>query len=248
MTKNQSNNSKPWQATVLTLFPMMFPGTLGQSLAGKALDAEIWNLDLVDIRPFGVGAHAKVDDPPFGGGDGMVIRPDVASAAINAACKNLSPDIPRVYLTPRGAPLTQKMIRSIAEAPGIMLFCARYEGLDQRVIDATPLDEISIGDYVLSGGEVAAQVLLDAVIRLLPGVMSNPEAHQNDSFENALLEHPLYTHPRDWKGNTVPEILLSGDHKRIADFRQNQAEHETKKRRPDLWRAWQRDNPKKPTK
>jgi len=242
MTEKMQNQpmqpSQPWMASVLTLFPDMFPGPLAQSLAGKALAAGLWSLHVTDIRPFGVGVHNKVDDPPFGGGPGMVMRPDVMAAALASASDGLSKDMAKIYLSPRGKRLDQPLVKELAAGPGVLLVCGRYEGLDQRVIDAAGLTEISIGDYVLSGGEMAAQVLIDAVVRLLDGVMGNPMAHQQDSFENGLLEHPLYTHPRDWGGNVVPEILLSGDHGRIAKWRQEAAMALTQKRRPDLWEEW----------
>ena len=228
----------PWQAAVLTLFPDMFPGVLGQSLAGKALKAGIWSLNVTDIRAHGVGVHHKVDDPPFGGGPGMVMRPDVMAAAISSAGAAMPADTCRIYLSPRGRRLDQKLIRELSKASGVMLICGRYEGLDQRVIDQAELMEVSIGDYVLSGGELAAQVLIDSVVRLLPGVMGNPDAHHQDSFEDGLLEHPLYTHPREWSGETVPDILLSGDHGRIAEWRHEQAKQVTRERRDDLWQKW----------
>lgn len=247
--------SQPWMASVVTLFPDMFPGPLAQSLAGKALRMGLWSLYITDIRPFGVGVHHKVDDPPFGGGPGMVMRPDVLAAALAAASKDLPKNIAKIYLSPRGKRLDQSMVRELASGPGVMLVCGRYEGVDQRVIDTAGLTEVSIGDYVLSGGEMAAQVLIDAVVRLLDGVMGNPIAHQQDSFEDGLLEHPLYTHPRDWGGNIVPEILLSGDHGRIAKWRHDTAMALTRERRPDLWEEWLKsrgdeDHPKvkKPTK
>lgn len=236
--QNKLLHHHPWKASVLTLFPDMFPGVLGQSLAGKAMSSGIWSLDVTDIRPFGVGVHKKVDDPPFGGGPGMVMRADVMAAAIESAAQTMPADITRIFLSPRGKPLTQSLIRDISTRSGVMLICGRYEGLDQRVIDQAELMEVSIGDYVLSGGEIAAQVLIDSVVRLLPGVMGNPDAHQQDSFEDGLLEYPLYTHPREWSGITVPDILLSGDHGRIADWRHEQAKQITSERREDLWKKW----------
>lgn len=232
------SDTPPWKVSAVTLFPDIFPGVLGQSLAGKALQAGIWSLAITDIRSFGVGVHKKVDDPPFGGGPGMVMRPDVMAAAIDQAARGMPADTTRIYLSPRGKPMDQTLVRDLSQAAGVMLICGRYEGLDQRVIDQAELMEVSIGDYVLSGGEIAAQVLIDAVVRLLPGVMGNPDAHQQDSFEDGLLEHPLYTHPRQWAGTAVPDILLSGDHGRIADWRHNQAKAITRERRQDLWQKW----------
>ena len=225
---------KTWSAGVITLFPNMFPGVLAESLAGKALAAGIWSLSVTDLRDFGVGKHRKVDDPPFGGGAGMVLRGDVMAAAVAATAVQLPPNVRRIYLSPRGKPLNQNLVADLAESTGVLLVCGRYEGLDERAITAANLEEISIGDYVLSGGEVAAQVLLDAVIRLLPEVIGNAESHRHDSFADGLLEHPHYTHPRDLAGDAVPEVLISGDHARIEAWRRAQAEALTRARRPDL--------------
>ncbi len=224
-----------WAAHVLTLFPAMFPGPLGQSLAGKALEKGLWSLDVTDIRDFAVDKHRTVDDTPFGGGPGMVMRPDVVANAITAGMDGLPADIPRIYFSPRGRAMDQSFVRQMAAAPAVMMICGRYEGLDQRVIDDANLIEVSIGDFVLSGGELPALTLIDSVVRLLPGVMGNSAAHENDSFEDGLLEHPLYTQPRHWNGLDVPEILTSGDHGRIAAWRKAEAEAITKARRPDLW-------------
>ncbi len=219
-----------WRATVLTLFPAMFPGTLGQSLAGRALIEGIWSLDVRDIREHGLGRHRAVDDTPFGGGPGMVMRPDVADAAIAAAPAGL----PLVYLTPRGRLLDQAFARALAAGPGVVILCGRYEGVDERVLEARDAREVSIGDVVLSGGELAAQVLLDAAIRLLPGVMGCEESGLTESFSAGLLEHPHYTRPAIWEGRAVPDVLLSGDHAAIERWRREQAEHATRTRRPDL--------------
>ena len=228
-----------WSATVLTLFPEMFPGPLGQSLAGRALKDGLWSLDCVNIRDYATDKHKTVDDTPFGGGPGMVMRPDVVMNALDAvqngvATKDVSA-IPKIYFSPRGRKLDQAKIRELAAHDHVIMVCGRYEGLDQRVIDHAGLEEISIGDVVLSGGELPAIMTMDAVVRLLPGVMGNAEAHQNDSFENGLLEHSLYTQPRDWQGMHVPEILTSGDHGKIAQWRLSESEAITKARRPDLW-------------
>ena len=225
----------PWQATVLTLFPEMFPGPLGASLAGRALGDQIWQLATLNIRDFAYDKHRSVDDTPAGGGAGMVMRPDVAAAAIDAAVSE-APALPRIYLSPRGAPLTQARVRDLARGPGVILFCGRFEGLDQRVIEARALEEISIGDYVLSGGEIAAMVLLDACVRLLPGVIGAEASLSEESFESNLLEYPHYTRPRVWEGRDIPGVLLSGDHARIARWRRTEAEALTQQRRPDLFK------------
>jgi tRNA (guanine37-N1)-methyltransferase len=223
----------PWQATVLTLFPEMFPGPLGLSLSGRALEDGLWRLPVLQIRDFAKDKHRSVDDTPAGGGAGMVMRADVAAAALDAAIAAF-PDAPRIYLSPRGKPLTQERVRSLTAGPGVILFCGRFEGLDQRVIDARQLEEISAGDYVLSGGELAAMILIDACVRLLPGVIGAEESLAEESFENSLLEYPHYTRPRVWEGLEIPEVLLSGDHARIARWRREQSECLTAGRRPDL--------------
>jgi len=227
-----------WRATVLTILPEMFPGALGMSLAGKALAENKWALDVVDIRVFATDTHRSVDDTPAGGGAGMVMRADIAAAAIDAARKNAPPGTRTLYLSPRGRPLTETEVRSIAKSPGAILLCGRFEGVDQRVLDARSIEEVSIGDYVLSGGELAAQVLIDACVRLLPGVAGNEDSLAEESFASGLLEYPHYTRPRDFEGRAIPEVLLSGDHKRIAEWRREQAEKLTKDRRPDLWQRY----------
>jgi tRNA (guanine37-N1)-methyltransferase len=219
---------------VVTLFPELFPGPLGASLAGDALKRGLWGLDTVALRDFGVGRHRQVDDTPAGGGAGMVLRADVVAAALDAA-RASTPDAPAIYLSPRGEPFTQALVRELAAAPGVILLAGRFEGLDQRVIDARSLREVSIGDYVLAGGELAAMVLIDAVVRLLPGVVGKAASLTDESFEAGLLEYPQYTRPRDWEGLAIPEVLLSGDHKRIARWRRAEAERLTRERRPDLW-------------
>jgi tRNA (guanine37-N1)-methyltransferase len=221
---------------VLTLFPELFPGPLSASLAGDALKRGLWALDTVDIRAFGLGRHRAVDDTPAGGGAGMVMRADVLGTAINKASAG-NPQAPRIYLSPRGAPLTQAKARELAAGPGVLLLAGRFEGIDQRVIESRALHEISIGDYVLSGGELAAMVLIDAVVRLLPGVVGAAASLTEESFEAGLLEYPHYTRPRDWEGRPIPDVLLSGDHKRIAEWRRKEAERITAERRPDLRRA-----------
>ena len=224
-----------WRATVLTLFPAMFPGTLGLSLAGRALEQATWSLDVHDIRDAATDKHRTVDDTPFGGGAGMVMRPDIIDRALGA----VDDGRPMIVLTPRGAPLKQSMIRDLAAGSGVVLLCGRYEGFDQRVIEARNLTELSIGDYVLSGGEPAAMVLLDACIRLLPGVMGAAASADEESFADHLLEYPHYTRPAEWQGRPVPETLLSGNHAAIAAWRRQQAEAMTRTRRPDLWAAYQ---------
>jgi tRNA (guanine37-N1)-methyltransferase len=226
--------SSPWRATVLTIFPEMFPGPLGLSLAGKALAEDKWALRTMDIRDFATGKHRSVDDTPSGGGAGMVMRTDIAAAAIDAARAD-APETPAVYLSPRGRPLTQERVREFAAAPGVILLCGRFEGIDERVLEARNIEEISIGDYVLSGGELAAQVLIDACVRLLPGVAGNESSLAEESFAGCLLEYPHYTRPRLWEGRAIPEVLLSGDHEKIANWRREQAEKITRERRPDLW-------------
>ncbi len=222
-----------WRASVLTLFPEIFPGPLAHSLAGRALQSGIWSLAAIDIRGFATDRHRSVDDTPFGGGAGMVMRADVVDAAI----ASVADDRPLLYLTPRGRPLSQRDAQRYAEAPGAILLCGRYEGVDQRVIDAHGMEEVSIGDYVLSGGELAALVLLDATVRLLPGVMGAADSAVDESFAHHLLEYPHYTRPAEWQGRRVPEILLSGHHAAIAAWRQSAAERMTRERRPDLWEA-----------
>lgn len=224
----------PFTATVLTLMPEMFPGTLGYSLAGEALAQGKWSILVKDIRDHGRGKHRAVDDTPAGGGPGMVIRADVLAEAIDAAVK--PGDLrPRYLLSPRGRVLDQALARELATGPGVVLVCGRFEGVDERVIEARALTELSIGDYVLSGGEVAAQVVLDSVIRLLPGVMGGEGSDIEESHENGLLEYPHFTRPRDFEGRSIPEVLTSGDHAKIARWRRLQAEALTKSRRPDLW-------------
>jgi tRNA (guanine37-N1)-methyltransferase len=219
-----------WRASVLTLFPTMFPGPLGQSLAGRAHDDGVWSLDVTNIRDFATDRHRTVDDTPFGGGAGMVLRPDIVDAAVAA----VADERPLVCLTPRGRRFTQADARRFAAGPGLILLCGRYEGIDQRVIEARSMQEFSIGDYVLSGGELAALVLLDSIVRLLPGVMGAPDSATEESFSAGLLEYPQYTRPAEWQGRRVPDVLLSGHHGAVAAWRQAEAERITQERRPDL--------------
>jgi tRNA (guanine37-N1)-methyltransferase len=222
-----------WRATVLTLFPEMFPGPLGVSLAGKALTSGLWSLEARDIRDSATDRHRSVDDTPAGGGPGMVLRADVLAAAIDAA--DIDQSRPRLLMSPRGRPLTQAQIRELAAGPGPLVVCGRFEGVDQRVIEARHLEEVSIGDYVLSGGEIAAMALIDACVRLLPGVMGKQASGEDESFSEGLLEYPQFTRPQEFEGRGIPEILISGDHAKVAAWRKAEAEALTRARRPDLW-------------
>ncbi|WGH80007.1 tRNA (guanosine(37)-N1)-methyltransferase TrmD [Jannaschia ovalis] len=226
-----------WAARVVTLFPEAFPGVLGHSLTGTALKDGLWSLDVTDLRAFGEGRHRKVDDTPAGGGAGLVLRPDVVAAALEAAP---APG-PMIYLSPRGRPFDQAMARDLASGPGVTLLCGRFEGVDQRVLDHFEMAEVSLGDFVLTGGEIAAQAVLDATVRLLPGVLGNQASTEEESFSDGLLEHPQYTRPAEWRGRAIPEVLTSGDHGRVARWRREQAEALTRTRRPDLWARRARD-------
>jgi tRNA (guanine37-N1)-methyltransferase len=230
-----------WRASILTIFPDMFPGPLGASLAGKALAAGAWSLDVADIRDFATDKHRSVDDTPAGGGPGMVMKADILGRAIDAIVPDMAADArPRCLLSPRGTPLTQARVEVLTQGPGIVLVCGRFEGVDERVIAARGLEEVSIGDYVLSGGEIAAMALIDACVRLLPGVMGAPASGAEESFADGLLEYPHYTRPQIWEGQPIPEILTSGDHAKIAAWRRAEAERLTRERRPDLWTAFLR--------
>ena len=230
-----------WRATVLTIFPEMLPGPLAYSLAGKALQNGLWALDTVDIRDFATDKHRSVDDAPFGGGPGMVLRPDVLDRAI-AGAGGVGP---LVNLSPRGTPLTQARVRDLAVGPGVRLICSRFEGVDERVLEANDVEEVSLGDFVLSGGEPAAIALIDACVRLLPGVVGAAETLDEESFTQGLLEYPHYTRPQDWRGRTVPDTLVSGDHGRVRAWRRAQAEALTRERRPDLWERYCAAKPEK---
>ncbi len=223
-----------WKARVLTLFPEMFPGTLGLSLAGQGLIDGIWDIETINIRNFTNDKHQSVDDAPFGGGPGMVMRPDVASDAIDHI-KSIDGELPLIYFTPRGKPLNQDRVKQLASGPGVTLLCGRFEGLDERVLEAQEIEQISLGDFVLSGGETAALTLLDACIRLLNGVIGQSSSLKEESFEEGLLEYPLYTRPKEWRGRKVPDVLISGNHKNIQTWRREQSEANTRERRPDLW-------------
>ena len=232
-----------WTARIITLFPEAFPGILGLSLTGKALDFGRWMLEPIDLRPFGIGKHLNVDEPPAGGGAGMVLRADVLDAALTQAAQNTPADRlrwPIIYLSPRGKPFDQAMARRFAAADGLTLLCGRFEGVDQRLLDHHAIEEVSLGDFVLTGGEIAAQALIDATVRLLPGVLGNQASTEEESFSHGLLEFPQYTKPAVWNDLPIPEVLQSGHHGEIAKWRQAQAEAITKSRRPDLWQAWLR--------
>lgn len=232
----------PWKATVLTLFTDAFPGVLGASIIGSAEKSGIWALETVDIRDFSANRHRTVDATPAGGGPGMVLKPDVAANAIDSVARN---GRPLIYLTPRGAPLTQKRVRELATGPGLVVFCGRFEGLDERVIEARQMEEISIGDFVLAGGEVAAQALIEACVRLLPGVLGDITSADEESFEDGLLEYPLYAKPREFEGRDIPAVLLSGDHGKIAAWRRAKSEEITQARRPELYEKYLGAKPQK---
>ena len=233
--------SNDWRATVLTLFPEMFPGPLGVSLVGKALANNLWRLEVRDIREHGLGKHRSVDDTPAGGGPGMVMRADVAAAAIDAVrLQEANDQRPVIYLSPRGAPLTQARVRALAEGPGAVLLCGRFEGMDQRVIAARALEEISLGDFVLAGGEIAAMALIEASVRLIPGVLGAAASTEEESFARGLLEYPQFTRPQTFEGQAIPDILTGGNHSEISKWRQAQAEHLTKAVRPDLWSLYEK--------
>ncbi len=234
-----------WTARVITLFPTAFPGVLGESLTGKALQEGLWQLDPIDLRQFGVGRHRNVDDTPAGGGAGMVMRADVLGDAIDHAMQGATGHWPLIYFTPRGAPMSQDLAAELARAQGTTMLCGRFEGIDERVLDHYPIREVSLGDFVMTGGEIAAQALIDATVRLLPGVLGNAESAAQESFSEGLLEHPQYTRPAEWRGHPIPPVLMSGHHGEIAKWRQAQSEEVTKSRRPDLWQAY---DARKPTK
>ena len=228
-----------WKASVLTLYPEMFPGPLGISLVGRALASNLWSLETRDIREHGLGKHRTVDDTPAGGGPGMVIRADVAAAATDAA-RVAGPERPAIYLSPRGTPLTQARVRALASGPGVILFCGRFEGLDERAIEARGLEEVSMGDFVLAGGEIAAMALIEAAVRLIPGVLGAEASPAEESFEAGLLEYPQFTRPQSFEGRDIPEVLTSGNHAEIAKWRRREAESQTKRRRPDLWTLYEK--------
>jgi tRNA (guanine37-N1)-methyltransferase len=228
-----------WRASVITIFPEMFPGPLGASLAGKAHQKGIWALEAIDLRGFATDKHRTVDDTPAGGGPGMVMKPDVIARAVDAVAAPDAPARPRLLMSPRGVPLTQARVAALAQGPGAILLCGRFEGVDERVIAGRGLEEVSVGDYVLSGGELAAMVLIDACVRLLPGVMGQEGSLAEESFADGLLEYPQYTRPQVWEGHAIPDILVSGDHAKVAAWRRAEAEQLTQKRRADLWASHQ---------
>lgn len=227
--------TRAWQAQVITLFPEAFPGVLGQSLTGKALRDGLWQLHAIGLRDFGEGKHRNVDDTPAGGGAGMVLRADVMAAAIERARSSMHAAAPLIYLSPRGRPFDQSLAREMATRPGVTMICGRFEGVDQRVLDHYGVAEVSLGDFVMTGGEIAAQAMLDATVRLLPGVLGNAASTEEESHSNGLLEHPQYTRPASWQGMEIPDVLMSGHHGEIAKWRREKSEALTKARRPDLW-------------
>ena len=228
--------AQAWQARIITLFPDAFPGVLGESLTGKALQSGLWQLHTTDLRQFGVGKHRNVDDTPAGGGAGMVLRADVLGPAIDAAMQGARGRWPLIYLSPRGRRMDQALMRDLARTDGVTLICGRFEGVDERVLEHYGVLEVSLGDFVLTGGEIAAQALLDGTVRLMPGVLGNTASAEDESFSSGLLEHPQYTRPAEWQGRAIPDVLMSGHHGKIADWRRAQSEEITRARRPDLWR------------
>ncbi len=231
------NNKRSWNANIITLFPDMFPGPLGVSIIGNALKSNIWSLTTTNLRDFGEGKHNNIDDTPAGGGPGMVMRADILASAIDAV-SHKNPDLPIIYLSPKGTPFTQKKAHEFTKKSGVILLCGRFEGIDQRVIEKRNIQEISIGDFILTGGEIAAMAMLDAIIRLLPGVIGDHSSLSEESFEQGLLEYPHYTRPQIWEDAKIPEILKSGDHGRIAEWRLEHAKRLTMERRPDLWQKF----------
>ena len=227
-----------WTAQVLTLLPDAFPGILGESLLGRALKDDVWQLQVTDLRRFGIGKHRNVDETPAGGGAGMVLRADVLEQALREVRSGARGNMPLIYLSPRGRPMTQSLMQKLSQADGVTLLCGRFEGIDERVIENFDIIEVSLGDFVMTGGEIAAMALIDATVRLIPRVLGNQASTEEESFSDGLLEHPHYTKPADWHGRMIPDVLLSGHHAKITDWRREQAERLTKERRPDLWRAY----------
>ena len=227
-----------WKAKIITLFPSAFPGVLGESLTGKALQEGLWQMETIDLRQFGIGKHRNVDDSPAGGGAGMVLRADVLGEAIEHTMAGVQSNWPLIYLSPRGRRMNQRMIQNLARCDGLTLLCGRFEGVDERVLEHYRMQEVSLGDFVMTGGEIAAQALIDTTVRLIPGVLGNQASAEEESFSSGLLEHPQYTRPAEWKGRAIPEILMSGHHDRIADWRNEMSEQITRDRRPDLWDAY----------
>ena len=227
-----------WKAKIITLFPSAFPGVLGESLTGKALQEGLWQLETIDLRQFGVGKHRNVDDTPAGGGAGMVLRADVLGEAIDHSMNGIGGNWPLIYLSPRGRRMDQTMMQNLARCDGMTLLCGRFEGVDERVLEHYGVQEVSLGDFVMTGGEIAAQALIDATVRLIPGVLGNQASAEEESFSSGLLEHPQYTRPADWMGRPIPDILMSGHHGRIAEWRHQMSEQITRTRRPDLWQSY----------
>ena len=230
--------SKVWTADVITLYPNLFPGVLSESIVGKSLEKNKWALETVNLRDFGIGAHKKVDDTPAGGGAGLVLRADVIEPALEKSISSSSKGRPLVYMSPRGKRFDQTLAKKWAAAPGVIILCGRFEGIDERILERYNIDEISLGDFVMTGGEIAAQAMIDATVRLLPNILGNPDSALDESHSNGLLEYPQYTKPAEWKGQKIPDTLLSGHHENIAKWRMDQAKIKTKKYRPDLWKAW----------
>ena len=230
--------SKVWTADVITLYPNLFPGVLSESIVGKSLEKNKWALETVNLRDFGVGAHKKVDDTPAGGGAGLVLRADVIEPALEKSISNSPKGRPLVYMSPRGKRFDQTLAKKWAAAPGVIILCGRFEGIDERILERYNIDEISLGDFVMTGGEIAAQAMIDATVRLLPNILGNPDSPLDESHSNGLLEYPQYTKPAEWRGQKIPDTLLSGHHENIAKWRMDQAKTKTKKHRPDLWKAW----------
>ena len=230
--------SKVWTADVITLYPNLFPGVLSESIVGKSLEKNKWALETVNLRDFGIGAHKKVDDTPAGGGAGLVLRADVIEPALEKSISNSPKGRPLVYMSPRGKRFDQTLAKKWAAAPGVIILCGRFEGIDERILERYNIDEISLGDFVMTGGEIAAQAMIDATVRLLPNILGNPDSPLDESHSNGLLEYPQYTKPAEWRGQKIPDTLLSGHHENIAKWRMDQAKTKTKKHRPDLWKAW----------
>ena len=230
--------SKVWTADVITLYPNLFPGVLSESIVGKSLEKNKWALETVNLRDFGIGAHKKVDDTPAGGGAGLVLRADVIEPALEKSISSSPKERPLVYMSPRGKRFDQTLAKKWAAAPGVIILCGRFEGIDERILERYNIDEISLGDFVMTGGEIAAQAMIDATVRLLPNILGNPDSPLDESHSNGLLEYPQYTKPAEWKGQKIPDTLLSGHHENIAKWRMDQAKTKTKKHRPDLWKAW----------
>ena len=235
---NRPRLSKVWTADVITLYPNLFPGVLSESIVGKSLEKNKWALETVNLRDFGIGAHKKVDDTPAGGGAGLVLRADVIEPALEKSITSSRKERPLVYMSPRGKRFDQTLAKKWAAAPGVIILCGRFEGIDERILERYDIDEISLGDFVMTGGEIAAQAMIDATVRLLPNVLGNPDSPLDESHSSGLLEYPQYTKPAEWKGQKIPETLLSGHHENIAKWRLDQAKTKTKKHRPDLWKAW----------